>query len=301
MSGGGGGHGSKSGQGEMGGQSSELAAFVQALLLAHQERRSWRRRLQWVRDVLSDPEVRGQSDKVATLATYLHLLATGAISCEEDGGHYRPSHHAALGLEIEQLLLGAQPRPALWLVRRMLRWLPSHDAPFRRAEPLTRIRDIAHRNDIPKELKQEIKTTLQNKLHRSAGPEDLLTSARLLERLRSQSRELPAAFLAAFSTFHLELEEFFNASSLGVSSEATHGAPSRQSNKTRRYNANFIRWLSVLVEAARGGITAYDARLTWPWAATVSDASCPRSAPQQRPSVSPDEKPRGCDTRGHRP
>jgi hypothetical protein len=30
-------------------------------------------------------------------------------------------------------------------------------------------RDIAHRNDIPKDLKDEIKHTLQNKLHRSAG------------------------------------------------------------------------------------------------------------------------------------
>lgn len=30
-------------------------------------------------------------------------------------------------------------------------------------------RDIAHRNDIPKALKDEIKHTLQNKLHRSAG------------------------------------------------------------------------------------------------------------------------------------
>ncbi len=30
-------------------------------------------------------------------------------------------------------------------------------------------RDIAHRNDIPQDLKQEIKHTLQNKIHRSAG------------------------------------------------------------------------------------------------------------------------------------
>jgi hypothetical protein len=29
--------------------------------------------------------------------------------------------------------------------------------------------DIAHRNDIPKDLKDEIKHTLQNKLHRNAG------------------------------------------------------------------------------------------------------------------------------------
>lgn len=45
----------------------------------------------------------------------------------------------------------------------------------RRSDPLlivrggTPCRDIAHRNDIPKDLKDEIKHTLQNKLHRSAG------------------------------------------------------------------------------------------------------------------------------------
>lgn len=53
--------------------------------------------------------------------------------------------------------------------RRMHNRLPSISGEFRQSVPLTRIRDIAHRGDIPKELKDEIKHTLQNKLHRSAG------------------------------------------------------------------------------------------------------------------------------------
>ena len=52
--------------------------------------------------------------------------------------------------------------------------LPSFTEAYTASTPLTRIRDIAHRGDIPHELKQEIKHTIQNKLHRNAGPEDLV-------------------------------------------------------------------------------------------------------------------------------
>lgn len=38
-------------------------------------------------------------------------------------------------------------------------------------------------NDIPKDLKAEIKHTLQNKLHRNAGPEDLHTTEAMLARV----------------------------------------------------------------------------------------------------------------------
>lgn len=43
--------------------------------------------------------------------------------------------------------------------------------------PLTRIRDIAHRNDIPHDLKQEIKHTLQNKVHYPPSPHATSPSA----------------------------------------------------------------------------------------------------------------------------
>ena len=93
-------------------------------------------------------------------------------------------------------------------------WLPSSDEAFRRAEPLTRIRDIAHRNDIDPELKREIKTTLQNKLHRCAGPEDLAASAAILARITAPGVSFSPDFVAQFRIFHEELKEFFNARSL---------------------------------------------------------------------------------------
>ena len=39
--------------------------------------------------------------------------------------------------------------------------LPSFTEAFTASVPLTRIRDIAHRNDIPHDLKQELKHTIQ--------------------------------------------------------------------------------------------------------------------------------------------
>lgn len=39
------------------------------------------------------------------------------------------------------------------------------------------------RNDIPSDLKREIKHTIQNKLHRNAGPEDLVATEEMLRRI----------------------------------------------------------------------------------------------------------------------
>jgi len=78
---------------------------------------------------------------------------------------------------------------------------------------MTRIRDIAHRNDIPKDLKSEIKHRLQNKLHRSADPGDLKTCEELINRTR-QWHGLSDGFRHEFETFYVELKEFFNAMGL---------------------------------------------------------------------------------------
>lgn len=146
------------------------------------------------------------------------------------------------------------PRKAATLLARKIHTrLPSFGEAFTQQVPLTRIRDIAHRNDIPhvsskqarlsallewctpgpellmvcsclcipdtpacrivaedaahailqviavegslfvclavvvpQELKQEIKHTLQNKLHRNAGPEDLVAAEAMLARVTGE-------------------------------------------------------------------------------------------------------------------
>jgi phosphoglucan,water dikinase len=186
---------------------------VERFAEANKQFGSWRKRLEWVGKLLEGPE-KADLELLVYLAVYLRFLGTGEIVSSEEGGHHRPSHHARLSEQIYRRLAGIENEENTLVIRKIYPWLPSFDAEFLRAEPLTRIRDIAHRNDIPHELKQEIKTTLQNKLHRSAGPEDLATSGALLKKITSPGTSYPQPFLEEFRRFHKELKDFFNAGSL---------------------------------------------------------------------------------------
>ncbi len=187
--------------------------IVRMITEANQRLRSWRRRLEWVHGIITD----GAFDDLGSLvyiAIYLRFIGTGEVPCSEDGGHYRPSHHARISHGIFEHLSKITSGEKALVIRKIYPWLPSFEDTFLREEPLTRIRDIAHRNDIPGELKEEIKRTLQNKLHRSAGPEDLATSAALLERITASDARLSPSFVEEFRIFHEELRKFFNAESL---------------------------------------------------------------------------------------
>jgi phosphoglucan,water dikinase len=185
-----------------------------ALIEMSRDRKSWRERLQWVRDRFVDPTFTPSAGDLATLAVYLRFLATGEVRCVEDGRHFRPNHHAEAALQIETAMERLFNADTAWILRRICPYLPSSSNAFRRAEPLTRIRDIAHRNDIPHEVKLDIKTRLQNKLHRCAGPEDLRTSADILARITAPDASYSPEFIAEYRIFHEELQEFFNASAL---------------------------------------------------------------------------------------
>ena len=163
-------------------------------------------------------------EKLAVCATYLRWISTGTILCVESGGHRRPNGPAMVGrgifISLEQIQ-GAMYRHGTNLgeveravMRHIHPWLPSFDAEFTSSVPLTRIRDIAHRNDIPDELKKTIKHTIQNKLHRNAGPEDLITTEVVLERITARDGEYSKDFVREFKEFHRELKRFFNASNV---------------------------------------------------------------------------------------
>lgn len=187
--------------------------FAESIVKANNQFLSWRKRLEWVLNFIENtrsPDL----DQLVYIAIYLRLIGTGAIRCGEEGGHYRPSNHARISQKIYSRLSGITNPENVFIIRKIHPWLPSFESTFMRAEPLTLIRDIAHRNDIPQELKREIKLTLQNKLHRSAGPEDLVTSEALLERITAPGASFPPAFVREFRRFHEELREFFNARSL---------------------------------------------------------------------------------------
>ena len=181
---------------------------------------SWRQKLDGINTLLQEKTFQPTNDNLGYLAVYLRFLGTGEISCAEDGRHFRPSHHARLSQQIQERLLALATPDNVFILRKIFPWLPSFDRDFTRAEPLTRIRDIAHRNDIPSELKKEIKQTLQNKLHRCAGPEDLVTSRAILKRITAFEGEYSTPFVQQFRLFHEELQDFFNARSLEDQLEA---------------------------------------------------------------------------------
>ncbi len=190
--------------------------FTRVVVLANAQYRSWRERLGWVHATLTHADFDPKPEHLATLAVYLRFLGTGEVACEEDGRHFRPNHHASAAADIESVLEKMTTADNAWALRKIYPWLPSFADDFCRREPLTRIRDIAHRNDIPHDLKNEIKHRLQNKLHRCAGPEDFQTSAEILERITAPEANYSSEFVRQFKIFHEELGEFFNASTLDV-------------------------------------------------------------------------------------
>ena len=188
--------------------------FVNKIVDANRRFLSWRNRLGWILDLFADSTFGLNTEHLTYIAVYLRFIGTGEVPCSEEGGHYRPSHHAKMAQQIYKKLSEMTTPENVFIIRKIYPWLPSFDSAFTRAEPLTRIRDIAHRNDIPEELKREIKHALQNKLHRSAGPEDLVTSGRLLKKITLPGVDYSHAFVEEFKRFHEELKEFFNALSL---------------------------------------------------------------------------------------
>ena len=104
------------------------------------------------------------------------------------------------------------------LIRRLHPRLPAFTAEFTQSVPLTRVRDIAHgkgdRDGKCREVRAEIKHTIQNKLHRCAGPEDLVATEKMLAKLTAPGADYPEEFVEEFRIFHRELKDFFNASTV---------------------------------------------------------------------------------------
>src|SRR2546425_11098995 len=188
--------------------------FALTLVAGDKRCRSWREKLGLALGLLAGETVALTTEQLVDIVIYLRFLGTGEIPCAEDGRHFRPAHHARIALRIQELLARLTTPDNACVARKIYPWLPSSAHSFRRPEPLTRIRDIAHRNDIPSDLKLEIKHSLQNKLHRCAGTEDMVTCSALLQRITAPGANYPSAFVEQFRLFHEELKEFFNARSL---------------------------------------------------------------------------------------
>ncbi|KAH9621785.1 hypothetical protein KSS87_017544 [Heliosperma pusillum] len=197
-----------------------LAGLALKLVQDDQNARNWWRKLEVVRElVVGSLDNKDRLEALTLSAIYLKWINTGQIPCFEDGGHHRPNRHAEISRlifrELERISgrNDASPQEML-VIRKIHPSLPSFKAEFTASVPLTRIRDIAHRNDIPHDLKQQIKHTIQNKLHRNAGPEDLVSTEAMLARITKTPGQYSETFVEQFKIFHQELKDFFNAGSL---------------------------------------------------------------------------------------
>ncbi|KAL2467661.1 Phosphoglucan [Forsythia ovata] len=247
---------------------SGLQELVLKLVKGDQSARNWWRKLEVVRElVVENSEGGNRLEALTYSAIYLKWINTGQIPCFEDGGHRRPNRHAEISRlifrELERIACRKDTAPQeILLIRKIHPCLPSFKAEFTASVPLTRIRDIAHRNDIPHDLKQEIKHNIQNKLHRNAGPEDLVATEAMLERITQTPGEYSEAFVEQFKIFHQELKDFFNAGSLEEQlesiSDSLDGSSSALSsfleskkvldNMGVKINISEGEWISVLMK-----------------------------------------------------
>ena len=209
--------------------SGDLPPAAAAIVQGDKGAASWRQKLQAMENILcfGDPGS-ADVDALGYSSIYLFWVGVGAIACVEDGSHYRPNHHAGSSQRIYESLEaveregtgvgGRRAEEVRALVRRLHPRLPAFTAEFTQSVPLTRIRDIAHgkgdHNGKCRDVRQEIKHTIQNKLHRCAGPEDLVATENMLAKLTAPGTDYPQEFVEEFRIFHRELKDFFNASTV---------------------------------------------------------------------------------------
>ena len=156
----------------------KIKEFINLLITKNEEKKTWREKLSLVCDLVNDNNDNNQI--ISIIAAYLYFINSGQIKCNEDGTHFRPNHSSQHAFNIfkklyKQIFSNSEEmneNSFSIIAHSILRNLPSFNEQFMVSVPLTRIRDIAHRSDIPRDLKQEIKHKLQNKLHRNASPDD---------------------------------------------------------------------------------------------------------------------------------
>jgi phosphoglucan,water dikinase len=124
-----------------------MCKSIEIIELKNGAAKSWKQKLELIHNILETIEL--ENKELAAIGGYLQLISNGQISCAEEGTHYRPNNHAKIALSIYTMLTGKINKENSFLVKTILKNLPSFSSKFRSDVPLTRIRDIAHRGDIP--------------------------------------------------------------------------------------------------------------------------------------------------------
>ena len=214
----------------------EIQNFINILIQKNSQENTWREKLSFTCELINANDSNEQI--ISLIATYLYFVNSGQIKCSEDGTHFRPNHSAKHAFNIfkklyKKIFFNSEQineNSFSIVARSILRNLPSFDEQFMVQVPLTRIRDIAHRSDIPHDLKQEIKHKLQNKLHRNASPDDLIVCEYFINKIKDSNYS--EEFKNQFFIFYDELKEFFNSSGLEKILTKFKDISQENSNKT---------------------------------------------------------------------
>ena len=198
--------------------SQNIEEFINTLVQRNNEKKTWREKLGFSCEFINDNYDNEQI--ISIIAAFLYFVNSGQIKCSESGTHFRPNHSSQHAFNIfkrlyKQIFENSEQineNSFSVVARSILRNLPSFNDQFMVSVPLTRIRDIAHRGDIPQDLKNEIKHKLQNKLHRNASPDDLVVCEYFINKIKHANYS--EAFKHEFYIFYDELKEFFNSSGL---------------------------------------------------------------------------------------
>ena len=164
------------------------------------------KKLQSVEKLLCENDGTDLEDALAFSTIYLFWISVGAISCVEDGTHYRPNHHAS---SAERMFGKIESIEGTITCLRS----PRFDVYTRRLPAFCELyaicavnahRDIAHgkgdEHGKCRGVEREIKHHDSNKLHRSLA-EDLVASEKMLQKLTAPGTDYPKAFVDEFEIF----------------------------------------------------------------------------------------------------
>ena len=215
----------------------KIKDFIILLVSKNEEKKTWREKLSLVCELIDSNNSNNQI--ISLIAAYLYFINSGQVKCNEDGTHFRPNHSAQYAFNIFKILYKQifsnsneiKENSFSIIAHSILRNLPSFNEQFMVSVPLTRIRDIAHRSDIPRDLKQEIKNKLQNKLHRNASPDDLIVCEYFINKIKDA--DYSEAFKKEFYIFYEELKGFFNSNNLDNLLNKFKEISEENSNKTQ--------------------------------------------------------------------
>jgi phosphoglucan,water dikinase len=113
----------------------QMDDFAGTIAEADRRCRSWREKLGWIHDLVTHDTIDLNLEQLTYLSIYLRFIGTGEVSVSEDGGHYRPGHHANMARRMYDRLSEKINSDNVFVIRKIYPWLPSYTRPCHLGSP----------------------------------------------------------------------------------------------------------------------------------------------------------------------